>query len=325
MTVAISVVIPTCGRPELLDRCLAALTAQSLAPDRYEIVVVDDRPNEATRNLVYQWAAQNLGQGPVVGYIPSPGPHGPAAARNFGWRAARASIIAFTDDDTIPRGDWLENGLRACDDGVHAAWGRIVMPLPPEPTDYERDASHLTRAEFVTANCFCRKALLEQIGGFDERFRLAWREDSDLYFNLLRRQARIVHVPDAVVEHPVRPAPWGVSLKQQKKVFFDALLFKKHPYLYRRKIRTTPRWDYYLIVASLLGAGLGALLHAPLFTIGCGALWLTLTARFCRQRLRGTSRAPLHVAEMAITSALIPPVAVFWRLLGALKFRVAFV
>ena len=35
--------------------------------------------------------------------------------------------------------------------------------------------------------------------------------------------------------------------------------------------------------------------------------------------------SPRHVAEMAVTSALIPPVSVFWRIYGAVKFRVWFV
>jgi hypothetical protein len=51
------------------------------------------------------------------------------------------------------------------------------------------------------------------------------------------------------------------------------------------------------------------------------AIWLALTARFCTERLAHTSRAPSHVAEMIVTSALIPPLAVFWRMVGAFKFR----
>jgi hypothetical protein len=51
---------------------------------------------------------------------------------------------------------------------------------------------------------------------------------------------------------------------------------------------------------------------------------VALTARFCARRLRHASIAPRHVIEMAVTSALIPPLSVFWRLFGALKFRVVF-
>jgi hypothetical protein len=49
-----------------------------------------------------------------------------------------------------------------------------------------------------------------------------------------------------------------------------------------------------------------------------------MTALFCLKRLRGTRHSPSHIAEMALTSALIPLLALFWRLAGALRFRTAF-
>lgn len=322
--VAISVVVPTCGRPQLLNRCIASLVLQRFDPARFEIIVVDDGPSDATREVVTGWAAHTAGKGPQITYIPSMGPHGPAAARNFGWHAAHGSVIAFTDDDTIARTDWLKNGLCAFEEGVDAVCGRIVMPLSHTPTDYELDAKNLETAEFVTANCFCRKQVLEDLGGFDERFRFAWREDSDLHFRLLDYNANIVHEPRAVMTHPIRSAGWGVSLSQVKKVQFDALLYKKHPALYRRKIRATPRWDFYLTVGSLLLSVAAALAGAAAIAAVSGAVWLFLTSRFCLQRLRRTSKAPSHVAEMIVTSVLIPPLAVFWRAIGAFKFRVGF-
>jgi GT2 family glycosyltransferase len=284
---SVSVVVPTCGRPSLLAHCLEALERQSLPRSRYEIIVVEDVDRR-----------------------------GPAAVRNRGWRLARAPIVAFTDDDCVPDVDWLRWGLEAFEKKADVVCGRIVMPVPEPPTDYERDAQRLERGEFVTANCLCRKRLLERLGGFDERFRLAWREDTDLHFRLLELGARIVVEPRAVVVHPVRAAPWGVSLGQQRKVMFDALLFKKHPRLYRQRIRARPRWDYYLIVGSVL---IGV--FDPAFLL----LWGMLTARFCWRRLRGTTLTPRHVLEMVVTSIAIPPAAVFWRCIGALRFRVGFV
>jgi GT2 family glycosyltransferase len=317
----VSVVVPTCGRPTLLNRCLEALIRQSLDMKRYEIIVVDDAPNQATRDAVENWSTRMAMTGLAIHYLPSFGPHGPAAARNKGWRSALAPIVAFTDDDTTPARDWLTTGLDAFEDGAQAVWGRIVMPIEGTPTDYERDAKGLETAEFVTANCLCRKSVLEELDGFDERFRLAWREDADFYFRLLKNDVRVRHVPEAVVIHPVRSAQWGVSLLQQKKVVFDVLLFKKHPLLYREKIRPGPRWDYYLTVLSLLVCLTGATAGAQVAAALSGALWLTLTARFCAARLRGTAKTPSHIAEMIVTSALIPPVAVFWRIVGMLRFR----
>jgi GT2 family glycosyltransferase len=319
--VAASVVVPTRGRPQLLNRCLASLVLQRFDPARFEIIVVDDGPDDDTREVVAGWTAHTAGQGPRVTYIPSMGPHGPAAARNHGWRAARGSIVAFTDDDTIARADWLKNGVRAFEGGVDAVSGRVVMPLSHTPTDYELDAKQLETAEFVSANCFCRKQVLEDLGGFDERFRHAWREDSDLQFRLMDYQANIVYEPRAVMMHPIRPAGWGISLRQVKKVQFDALLYKKHPKLYRRKIRSRPRWDFYITVAALLASLAAALAGATGTAVLSGLLWLGMTGRFCMQRLKRTSKAPSHVAEMIVTSALIPPLAVFWRVIGAIRFR----
>jgi GT2 family glycosyltransferase len=319
----ISVVVPTRGRPRLLNRCLASLVLQRFDRARFEIIIVDDRPNEDTRQVVARWV-EHTGGAPLVSYIPSFGPHGPAAARNIGWRAARGDVVAFTDDDTIAGSAWLEHGLRCFDDRVHAAWGRVVRPLPGTPTDCRRDAGSLGKADFVTANCFCRRQVLEAIGGFDERFRDAWREGADLYFRLLDYPAKIVHVPKAVVTHPIRPAAWGSSLAQMRKLQFDALLFKKHPARYRESIRATPRWDYYLAVAALLAFFACAALRSPVAAAVFGTAWLSLTARFCWQRLRHTSRAPSHVAEMVVTSMLIPPLAVTFRAVGALRFRVRF-
>lgn len=317
----VSIVVPTRGRPQLLNRCIASLVLQRFDPSRFEIIIVDDGPDDDTRDIVVGWSAHTAGTGPDIVYIPSMGPHGPAAARNHGWRAARGGIIAFTDDDTIARADWLRNGVQAFNDEVHAVRGRIVMPVSGTPTDYQLDAKNLENAEFVTANCFVRKRVLEDVGGFDERFRFAWREDSDLYFRLIEYSASIAHAPNAVMTHPVRPAGWGVSVSQLKKIQFDALLFKKHPQLYRQKIRAKPRWDFYLTVTALIVSLASLLADLPAAAAASGLVWLFMTMRFCGQRLKSTSKSPSHIAEMLVTSILIPPLAVFWRAIGALRFR----
>lgn len=321
MHVSASVVIPTRGRPQLLERCLESVCRQSLPAEHYEIIVVDDGPSAETQAVVQRCAAETATRRLAVRYAPSPGPHGPAAARNRGWRLAQGEIVAFTDDDTQPDATWLEAGLRAFRPETHAVTGRVVMPLPTSPTDYELDASGLARSEFVTANCFCRKAILERLGGFDERFPLAWREDSDLHFRLLQIGAQIAHAPEAVVAHPIRPAPWGISLRQQKKVMFDVLLYRQHRFLYRRRIRRNARWDYHIAAGALFATPAALALGAPGVALVTGAAWLAITGALAVKRLRHTSRRLGHVTEMIVTSALIPPLAVFWRIAGAIRYR----
>jgi hypothetical protein len=165
---------------------------------------------------------------------------------------------------------------------------------------------------------------LEVVGGFDERFTEAWREDSDLQFQALTKGVTIVHQPEAVVTHPVRPAPWGISIRLQRQNRFNALLYKKHPDLYGRFNPHEPPWSYYLIVVLALGGVLAASSGIPWLAILLWGGWMAMVAAFCLKRLRGVSRRPAHVLEMIVTSFIIPPWAVFWRLYGAVRYRVAF-
>ena len=327
-TYCVSVVVPTYKRPELLARCLTALVEQDLDPTSYEIIIVDDAACEETRHEIEGWAARIAPCGHTLRYMPVTGMHGPAIARNVGWRAASGKIIAFTDDDCLPTAGWLRAGLAAFTEGVVGVSGRLVMPLREMPTDYELNAAQLVHAEFITANCFYRRECLKAISGFDERFTAAWREDSDLMFRLTKQYKRsiesFVFAPHAVVVHPIRPAQWGVSLKQQRKSMFNALLYKKHPELYRQKVQSTPPWHYYGISGCILTFMFGLLTGKHLIAFGAASLWMVLTGRFLLRRLSRTSRQRRHVAEMLVTSLLIPPLAIYWRLRGAIKFRVFF-
>jgi len=322
MSTLVSVVVPTYKRPELLERCLGALIAQSFPADAFEIVVADDGPDEATRRLVREWALRTHGA-PEIRYVPVNDSQGPAAARNRGWEAADSPIIAFTDDDTVPRPDWLVEGCQVilASPKFLAATGRMVVP---QARDDSRDVAPAA-TEFATANCFVRRSALEAIGGFDERFTLAGREDSDLQFTLMKSlPGEIVKAPRAMVERPPRRMTWGDSLRAHHRILFDALLFKKHPELYRERIGRAPPWSYYVIVAAIFGMMLGLIAGSDIAIAICFAAWLVLTTRLTLKRLEGTTRTRGHVIDVVLGSMATPPFAVFWRLMGALRFRVLF-
>lgn len=338
MSLAVSVVIPTFRRPGLLAKCLSAAMNQDLDPQQFEIIVVDDEPSDAARRVVELCATANVSaEGrtsgpvrtggrplPVVRYIGMRDAHGPAAARNAGWRTARAPIIAFTDDDCLPERGWLRAGLEAIDGGADGVSGRLIVPIPDVPTDYEAMIRRLEHSPFVTANCFYRRDVIAAVGGFDERFRVAWREDSDLHFRVLKAGYRLLQVERARVTHPVREAPWGISLKEQRKSQYNALLYSKHPLEYRRTVQSRPPLRYYAILLTIAVAGTGLVTRRNRLAAVAGAAWLLQTAAFARYRLVGTSRDRRHVTEMAVTSALIPLLSIFWRLVGAVRFRTLF-
>jgi GT2 family glycosyltransferase len=342
-TLRVSVVIPGCGRSALLARSLDALERQNLPSHFYEIIVVDDGPHPATRELLAKRRALGNGRGPRLTYLASQSVRGPSAARNRGWQLARAPVIAFTDNDTVPAPNWLEQGLHAFEDRFDALCGRIEYATQASaPTerdadddaerdadddaerDADLDAAPAPGAELATANCFFRKSVLVALDGFDERFRCGWRADSDLHFRLLKMRANIASAPRARVVRAPQPAPWGASLFQLRKFSSDALLYKKHPELYLQRIRRLPRWDYYPVVATLLLALAGLASAQDALALGAGAVWLMLTALLCIKRLRGRRKSASRVLEIMLTSVLIPPLAVFWRLVGAIKFHVRF-
>ncbi len=316
----ISVVVPTYCRPALLRRCLHALLRQQIPHDQYEIIVCDDAAMLECERVVQEVAASTDIH---MRYLPVTRRHGPAAARNLGWRAARGEIIAFTDDDTIAEPRWLREALEVFGEDVVGAWGRIVVPLGPRPTDFELDTAGLENAECATANCFYRRSALARVGGFDERFETAWREDADLFFTLMHH-GHVVHVPSAVVIHPARRARWGASISQQRKSMYNALLYKKHPQLYRERIQPHRPWHYYVIALSFLLAAIGVLAQQRELAAFAGAAWLVLVLRFTAQRLKRTARYPLHVLEMLWTSMWIPFLSIYWRIRGAVKYRVLF-
>ena len=317
-----SVVVPTCERAATLERLLAALVVQDLSPQEYEIIISDDGASEGTRAQVERWASS---ASVPVRYVSQGTPRqGPAAARNLGWMAARAPVIAFTDDDTIPAPDWLRQGLAALHDGAQAAAGRVVVPLGAAPTDYQFDAARLGTAGFVTANCFCRRGALEAIGGFDSRFKVAWREDSDLHFSLLDSGFTVVDAPAAVVEHPVRPARWGECLRAEHKHLYDALLLKRHPANFRRFIGHESPPLYYTIIGAALVTAVGLFARSAPVIAGGVLAWGALTGLLAARRLRSTARDPAHVAEMVITSVALPFLSVYWRVRGGIAFRTAF-
>jgi glycosyltransferase involved in cell wall biosynthesis len=319
MAIYISVVIPTYKRPALLKNCLDALRRQTLSKGEFEVIVVSDGPDQETQMLLESMKEE----APEFRYAALPGKKGPAAARNLGWKTARASIIAFTDDDCLPDSNWLKAALgefRTLSDMVFS--GRVIVPLPEYPTDHELNTANLQTAEFITANCFCTKAALEKAGGFDERYGLAWREDSDLQFRFIELGIPIRKMETAIVVHPVRKAPWGFSMKEQKKGFYNALLYKKYPKFYRQKIQPAPAWDYYVMIACILVAIAAALATWWVVALTSLLIWVILMTRFILKRLAKTSRRAGHVREMIITSLAIPFLSVYWQLYGAVKYRV---
>lgn len=319
--IQISVVIPTHCRPHLLRNCMQCLAEQSFDKNFFEVIVVSDGHDEETKHVVNSFKQLH----PAVYYLHLAEKKGPAAARNMGWQRAWGKLVAFTNDDCLPDKHWLASLYKTYRGEEEIAYaGRVNVPLPSRPTDHEKKTSDLEVAEFVTANCCCTKMALEKVDGFDERFSMASREDCDLEFKLLQQNVPVVSVEEAVVVHPMRPSSWGASIKEQKKGVFNALLYKKFPELYRKKVQTSPPWNYYMVTVAVCCLVIAVFLRVKWLAIVFAVFWIALTVNFIATGLRLTTRKINHVLEMIVTSMVIPFVSVYWQLYGAIKYRTLF-
>lgn len=318
----ISVVIPTYQRPNLLANYLKALSEQIFDKAEYEVIVVSDGPDQQTQQAV----RDHNDTGINLRYLSLPEKKGPAAARNYGWLNAKGGIIAFTDDDCVPDKYWLKAiATHLQSDKLQAVAGKVIVPRGKRPTDYEQNTAGLETADFITANCACTKLTLLKTGGFDEQFSMAWREDSDLEFKLLSERIPIKRVKSAVVTHPVRKASWGISIKEQKKTLYNALLYKKYPRLYRQKIQPAPPVLYYAIILAFFIMLSGIIVQSSNVTAFGFAIWGGLNIHFIVKRLYGKTLSATHVAEMIATSLVIPFLSVYWQWYGAVKYKVLFI
>jgi histidinol-phosphate phosphatase family protein len=314
------VVVPTVGR-ESLVRLLDALASGSV-PVPGRVLVVDDRRDRG-RPLPVAGSRVEVVPGRAAG---------PAAARNLGWRRARAGWVAFLDDDVVPGPTWVADllaDLRGLPREVAATQGRLVVPMPTgrRPTDWERNLRGLETARWATADMAYRRDVLEEVGGFDERFPRAYREDADLGLRVVGAGYRIVR-GHRVVSHPVRPAGRLVSVRLQAGNADDVLMRVVHGRSWRRRAGVARgRRPRHLVVTGLglvaLGAWVagrrGAVGRARLVRRLAGTGWFAGTAELVLARILPGPRTPSEVATMAVTSVLLPPVASWHWLEGWLR------
>lgn len=99
----ISTVVCTHNRAPYLAKAIESLVSQTIAPDEYEIIVVDNRSTDATKEVVKTFTSVRS-----LKYIYEP-TLGLAHARNAGWHRASGKYVAYLDDDAVASSVWLEN------------------------------------------------------------------------------------------------------------------------------------------------------------------------------------------------------------------------
>jgi glycosyltransferase involved in cell wall biosynthesis len=219
----ISVIIPTYKRPGSLLKCLGSLQHQTY--NDFEILVVDNDADPATRRLVTSFAEEAL---IAIRYLPEPelGVH---YARNSAVDKASGDLLLYTDDDVSFAGNWVNAyALSFSENSQMAAAGGPVRPVwevqPPQwLVDFigsskvfpilsfmEPFETFRLSAEgfFFSCNMAIRKSVLKSCGGFHpEATGKIWLGDGETGLNrkLWEKGMLIGYVPEALVYHHIPP------------------------------------------------------------------------------------------------------------------------
>ncbi len=220
---AVSVVISTYNRGELLADAIRSVLAQEPGGPTFELVVVDNNSTDGTRALVDALAREDA----RVRYV-FEGRQGVSYGRNAGVAAARAPIVAFTDDDVRARPDWTRAIARAFAEHPWADFvgGRVLprWPAPPPAwltpehwaplalVDYGDAPLRVDAARpitLVTCNAAFRRAAFDRVGGFDPRYQhepgaVSACEDHELESRIIRGGGAGLYVPGMVIEAEVQ-------------------------------------------------------------------------------------------------------------------------
>jgi glycosyltransferase involved in cell wall biosynthesis len=226
---SVSVIVPVHDGAETIGPCLDALCGLDYPDHVVEIVVVDNRSTDATREIVATY--------PVT-LVEERGVQSSYAARNRGVVASSGEVLAFTDADCVPDRGWLRAlvwPLAAPDVGGVAG---AIEPYETASTVERFQARHSIRAERAfahpvlpfaqTANVAYPRALVESLGGFDAS--LPFGGDLDFSWRMQRTTGRrLVFEPGALVRHRHRTTWRGLMALYEKNAIANCLLAARYP------------------------------------------------------------------------------------------------
>ena len=192
--------IPVLNGEHTIGDCIDSLLQLRYPAEQLELLVVDNGSRDGTAGMLQGYGDRIVRLEEAT--------RGPAAARNAGLCGARGEVVGFTDADCRVDPDWLTEVVAPLADPRVGIAGGTIRAIPPAG-DIERFGErihdhHQAIEVFeppyaITMNWASRRAVLEELGGFDERFRRC--EDVDLSYRLTQAGYMLAFVPEAVVYH----------------------------------------------------------------------------------------------------------------------------
>lgn len=214
MSLEVSILVPTWGRPGPLARCLAAVfKSADAAGVSYEVLTIHAPDDAASMEMVrerfpavvaHQTKERNL-----------------AFQRNYGARRARGAMIVYVDDDAWPPRDWLAPMLAPFREPAVGAVGGRVLSADGSPQIEAMAVSRFGRQRALASSAACpdgyyptlaggnfavRRTALLAVGGFDENYRYHY-EDTDFQLRLHDAGFVLRYEPRAAIYHEQAVGP----------------------------------------------------------------------------------------------------------------------
>jgi glycosyltransferase involved in cell wall biosynthesis len=246
----LSVVIPTLNRADLLAVTIDRISNQTVSPDIYEIVVVDNGSTDRTRAVLEEKSRVYR----HLKHFRQPKP-GAAATRNVGLRNARGEIVVFIDDDILAEKHLVETHLAshqrhpraAIIGGVTTPWANSRDPFLRYLRDrrifnpYSITGGPIDFSYYHTGNVSTPRDLLVQAGGFNEEFHMYGMEDIELGYRLEKLGCRMIHVPEAGAEHQYFPTYRQFIQRCEQAGYSLGKMIELHPELRSRFVESGKR------------------------------------------------------------------------------------
>jgi GT2 family glycosyltransferase len=266
-----SVVIPTFERPQDLKAALSALLPEKQSfKQKFEIIVSDDSNDQRSRLLIereFNKVTWTTGKR-----------NGPAGNRNSGAKIANGEWLIFIDDDCIPESNFIQSYQLAIlqNPQINVFEGRI-FPDRKRKTWAEGCPENSSGGMLWTSNLCIKKSLFDQLGGFDERFRVAY-EDVEFAHRLKQNEIQSIFVHEAAVCHPWRSLRSGGKNWKTKGYQIESLLLflEKHkdahnefgrPALYLKNFIRIISKNLFYCLFKLRGRGIDILLSQALVSL----------------------------------------------------------
>lgn len=220
--IILSVVIPTYNRSAQLNKCLSALTRQTLSNEVYEIIIIDDGSTDNTKRVVTKFKKKHCN----IRYFYQKN-KGHSIARNKGIVKSRGEIITFTDDDCIVTEDWVEGIIKTFKDYpyVAAVGGPIINIVDTKLSwaahildfsSWQKQGCIRRVKDVPTANVAYKREKIRGMCFEDDKRAIGYR-DSLFNYELKKRGGTIVFNPDLIVYHNKRIKSFQEFLNIQKR------------------------------------------------------------------------------------------------------------